>query len=262
VGALVFQDRGGVKGEDRTFRSAIDLARTTHADPRCLASCAVVSGLVSSIMRNEHAHLLDPRTSAADTDTWIKALIERSISFLNTRFPLCSLSSAHSSELYSHAFANTLDDLHLDDSASIGYTYKALGAGVWSLREALKMVRERIAAPQIFEYVITKITMAAGDADTNAAVAGPIVGALLGYRGLPTHWKEGLAHCEWLVEKSDAAAYLLGVYDAEEGNAGFVYEQVKDDDTLVDGGKHIGSDQVQKMFRENEERVARALQMK
>jgi hypothetical protein len=208
-------------------------------------------------MRNEHAHLLDPEASAEQTDQWIRTLISQNILMLNTHIPMCSLSEPHVSELYTHAFPATLEELRLDDPTTIGYTYKAFGAGIWALREALKMIRERAPAPQIFEYVITKITMASGDADTNAAVAGPIVGALLGYRGLPSHWKEGLAHCQWLVEKSDAAAYMIGVYSGEEGKVGYAYDYEKDDDTLVDGGKPIASAQIDEMFRENEERCLR-----
>jgi len=32
-------------------------------------------------------------------------------------------------------FAKSLDDLKLDEAGKIGYTYKCLGAGFWSLRQ-------------------------------------------------------------------------------------------------------------------------------
>lgn len=32
-------------------------------------------------------------------------------------------------------FAKSLDDLQLDEAGKIGYTYKCLGAGFWSLRQ-------------------------------------------------------------------------------------------------------------------------------
>ena len=32
-------------------------------------------------------------------------------------------------------YAKSLDDLNLDEAGKIGYTYKCLGAGFWSLRQ-------------------------------------------------------------------------------------------------------------------------------
>lgn len=32
-------------------------------------------------------------------------------------------------------FAKSLEDLQLDQRGKIGYTYKCLGAGIWSLRQ-------------------------------------------------------------------------------------------------------------------------------
>jgi len=75
--------------------------------------------------------------------------------------------------------------------------------------------------------------MAGGDADTNCAVAGSLLGAYLGVEALPSHWIDGLAHREWLEQKGEAAASLL-----LGPNSGFsAYDWESDDDTLVDGGK-------------------------
>ena len=76
--------------------------------------------------------------------------------------------------------------------------------------------------------------MAGGDADTNCAVAGSLLGAYLGVEALPAQWLNGLARREWLERKVEAAASLL----LGPNSAGFpAYNWESDEDTLVDGGK-------------------------
>ena len=49
IGCLLFPDADGVSGIERSMSSAIQIAATTHADPRCLISCAIVSGAVAAV---------------------------------------------------------------------------------------------------------------------------------------------------------------------------------------------------------------------
>lgn len=125
-------------------------------------------------------------------------------------------------------------DPNLATSSSIGYTYKCLASGVWALRKALPPVGGEGPKPAVvFERLITQLTMAGGDSDTNCAVAGSLLGALFGYDGLPSHWKQGLKHHEWLVAKADAAAsFILG-----DSVTGIPYDYESDSDNLIDGGK-------------------------
>lgn len=82
----------------------------------------------------------------------------------------------------------------------------------------------------VFERVLTELTMAGGDADTNGAVAGSLLGSLLGYSNLTTSWVEDLKYCDWLLAKADAATYLI----LGEGKP---YDYENDTDTLFDAGK-------------------------
>lgn len=47
---------------------------------------------------------------------------------------------------------------------------------------------------------------------------------------LPRHWLGSLFNTDWLLSKTDAACYLLGVYDV-------AYDYEADVDNLIDGGK-------------------------
>ena len=48
---------------------------------------------------------------------------------------------------------------------------------------------------------ILKIILSGGDADTNAAVAGAILGAKFGINQVPEEWKDGLLYASMLHNK-------------------------------------------------------------
>lgn len=63
---------------------------------------------------------------------------------------------------------------------------------------------------QLFEEVTVDLMMEGGDADTNTAVACALLCAYVGYAKLPSHWKLGLAHKDWLLFKSLRLAVVSG----------------------------------------------------
>lgn len=70
-----------------------------------------------------------------------------------------------------------------------------------------------LAAETVFEELMVDLTMEGGDADTNGAAAGALLGAYLGYAKLPSHWTLGLAHKEWLIEKTRRLSIASGVIE-------------------------------------------------
>lgn len=120
--------------------------------------------------------------------------------------------------------------LNLLAFSSIGYTYKCLATGVWALRQGVIATQNRAHGPSVFEKVITELTMAGGDADTNGAVAGSLLGAYLGYSNLTEIWTKELKHCGFLLSKADAATYLIL-------GEGAPYDYKNDTDNLFDAGK-------------------------
>ncbi|CAG7850575.1 SubName: Full=Related to ADP-ribosylglycohydrolase, putative-Aspergillus flavus {ECO:0000313/EMBL:CCA69891.1} [Serendipita indica DSM 11827] len=215
VGALFFKDA------QILYSTAINVAATTHADPRCLVSCTIASALVAGIIRDE-----------VKNDEDIRRIIEEAIQQIQTRE--VPLSTEHLNELRDIVWKETIAELELDERRSIGYTYKCLASGVWALRQGLKAIQHPGETngdiSTVFERVITDLTMAAGDSDTNCAVAGSILGALVGYSRLTSSWIQDLKHHDWLVAKADAATYLLI-------GEGVEYDPSADKDNLVDGGK-------------------------
>ena len=88
------------------------------------------------------------------------------------------------------AYHEGLDSLCLDDEKSMGYTLRTLGAALWAYWHATS-----------YKEGILKIVLSGGDADTNAAVAGAILGAKLGIDQIPEEWKSGLLYASMLHNK-------------------------------------------------------------
>jgi len=62
--------------------------------------------------------------------------------------------------------------------------------------------------------MMTKLVLEAGDADTNGAVAGAMMGCQVGYEALPKEWKDKLLEKDWLEEKVQRLFGLMGLGDA------------------------------------------------
>jgi ADP-ribosylglycohydrolase len=95
----------------------------------------------------------------------------------------------------------------------MGYTFKTLGAGFYALRQAINRSNASIAPQVNFRNSIEEIIWEGGDADTNAAVAGALVGAYLGAMAIPESWRrdlhpqdkavlqEAMEHCEQVAQR-------------------------------------------------------------
>jgi len=98
-------------------------------------------------------------------------------------------------------FVDSLEDLSLggtgEPGSNIGYVYKALGCAAWAIKQPS------------FREAITKIVQQGGDSDTNAAIAGSLLGCHLGYTGIPPEWIAGLKHREWLEKKVELLCHKI-----------------------------------------------------
>ncbi len=147
---------------ERVADNAAAACRVTHYDPRCVASCITVSLAIRALV-------IDP---SCDRGALVAALSRAACRF----DPRCA-------EAFELAAQGDVGALGLDegmrpgDNGRIGYTLKALAAGLWAV----------LHAPD-FETGVSEVVMAGGDADSNAAVAGALLGARFGRAGIPTRW--------------------------------------------------------------------------
>ena len=175
----------------RVISDTTSAAQTTHADPRCVASAVAVSAAISNLVSSDPSAPYNERIEAA-----ITFALQSSKPFVDS----CPLEQQQ--EFATYFGATSLADLHLSDSRTAGYTFKALGAGFYALREAQR---------SSFLDIITEIILEAGDADTNAAVAGALLGALFGYRLLPAQWISQTRHHKWMNGKIKSFMDLYGI---------------------------------------------------
>lgn len=149
------------------------MCKTTHFDPRCIASCLAVCLAVSYLLKEDV------------NDDQIEELITRvqdeTIGIIGDRF------NEDDIKLF-RWFTNkqTPKDLELDEVGKIGYTYKCLASGFYGLRST-----------QSFEETLYEIIKYGGDADTNGAVCGTLYGARHGYQKLPIQWLRAMPNKKW-----------------------------------------------------------------
>lgn len=154
-------------------KHAADICRLTHADLRCVGSAIIVSQVVHALVyRNE----LLPLEELIETGRQYDERIEPYLLMVR---------------------GETLDALNLDDEA-MGYTLKTMAAGLWSVYHAGS-----------FEEGLLEVVNAGGDADTNGAVAGSLLGARFGYRDIPARYVDGLVRKDVLTRVSDALLNVL-----------------------------------------------------
>ncbi len=158
------------------------VCKITHYDPRCVGSCVLVCLTISSLLRGQDVETI-LQQSRIEAETYDHQVLEY-------------LDKAQES-----IEALDLDeglDPETDNFGQIGYTLKALGAGFWALKNA----------PSYKEGIL-RVIYEGGDADSNAAVAGAILGARFGFTQLPQKLVEGLAHKQALEDRIEQLMILL-----------------------------------------------------
>lgn len=190
--------------ESVVVETSASLCRTTHADPRCVVSCIIVALCVSRLLQGmdlEDGVAVDP---AALQNRIIGPAVVRARAYLEGH---CSQDISENESLAAlaahvevQAGERGLEQLHLDETGRIGYTFKCLGAGLWALRSETG-----------FRETLNNLISCAGDADTNATVAGALLGCRLGYSQLPHEWIKGMPYSSWLEAYVQKALFMLGL---------------------------------------------------
>ncbi|HVT78422.1 MAG TPA: ADP-ribosylglycohydrolase family protein [Acidimicrobiales bacterium] len=94
--------------------------------------------------------------------------------------------------------------LRLDDMVNHGPD-GLLGGGRGDARDALSLALAALLDPRPFTDTITDIAMLGGDTDTNAAIAGGLVGVRDGSDGIPAAWVEVLQYRDTFIAAADVA---------------------------------------------------------
>jgi len=151
----------------RIKQNAENICKLTHYDPRCIGSCVIASELINRLVGKGTMTTGEIIDLADKYDPSIK-------------------------EYVLLAQDEDISNLDLDEEDSIGYTLKTLGAGLWAYFNAVS-----------FKDGLLRVVNEGGDADTNGAVAGSILGAKFGRSGIPSEFIQGLARGNFLTQIAD-----------------------------------------------------------
>ncbi|KAI9322768.1 ADP-ribosylation/Crystallin J1 [Dichotomocladium elegans] len=105
---------------------------------------------------------------------------------------------------YCSALPKNIDSLHLDYDDD-HRTFKSLGVGIYAFSRQIHLGDET----ESFKDILMDIVMQGGDAGTNAAISGALLGVRLGYNHLPSEWVIGLKRWEWLEDRLEEFCHLL-----------------------------------------------------
>jgi len=163
-------------------------ASVTHADPRCKACCVALAYLISRIFQGVTSDTLEARKGELSSAACVAGE---------------QLDGGDIDELWRNMNIEESGLSGLDlGGDGIGYTYKPLGAACWAYAHC-----------ESFKDAISAIVMEAGDADSNATVAGALLGAKLGYQQLPFDWLQEIPDLQrnWMEKKVKACFGMLGL---------------------------------------------------
>ncbi|QYB17682.1 ADP-ribose glycohydrolase [Pacmanvirus S19] len=180
---------------------AVYLSLITHADPRCVLSCVFQSMLINHLVYKE-------MKTEKDIDSILTTAIANSRKYIDAYKKLASGQTEQKSNEFTideelsywvqTAYTKNISELKLDEMVKVGYVFKSLACSVYTL-QVIKVAVKNNSVPS-FKKVIHKIASECGDADTNCAVAGAVLGSYLGYNLLPKEWLNALPNKKWLDE--------------------------------------------------------------
>jgi ADP-ribosyl-[dinitrogen reductase] hydrolase len=135
-------------------KAAHDATAITHFDPRCTQGAVAIAAAVASLLNG------GPAIEAALAA--VRAMPKPEPEIL---------------EAVSASTRRALDDIPIRAEKAIGYTVTCTAAGFWAVAQKAPL-----------EETLLAVVNAAGDADTNGAVAGALLGARDGLPAIPPRW--------------------------------------------------------------------------
>lgn len=148
--------------------NTVRICRTTHSDPRCVASCVLVTSVVSYMLQGKF-----------DLDSYktVDEMIHKAVT-MATKY-LCD--KDHVNDFLTYCNMTDVKSLNAREPLNMSYTFKAMAAGLIGLRSQMS-----------FKSFIMKLILEGGDSNSNGCVAGALLGCKVGYSHLPQDWVQGL----------------------------------------------------------------------
>lgn len=141
-----------VRDRDRRIRESIEISAITHDDPRCTASCAAYNEMAAALLAGA-----EPADAVQVADPTVREAVE-----LGRQIELAEVAATGVVGLPDQARGYVLDSLSLAVAA--------------------------VLDPRPFPEVLVDIIRVGHDTDTNAAIAGGLLGVRDGVAAIPDRW--------------------------------------------------------------------------
>jgi ADP-ribosyl-[dinitrogen reductase] hydrolase len=156
-----------------------ETCRLTHPDPRCECSCVAVNTAIASLVAGRRSAIEDARSAVRGRSPELDAALE-------------------------HALEVPVNDMRVDGPDQ-GYTIVTT-----------QIAFAALASGKPFEDALIEVVSKGGDADTNGAVAGALLGARDGYRAISARWRDGLLNRDRIVAVADELWRLTAVPNIQD----------------------------------------------
>ncbi len=152
-------------------RATVTDSQLTHADPRCVLACAALNGAIAAAVRGE-------ASSAEEAFAAARADVQRACTLLPGDPEDATARAAIESDLDA-AFALSpalyTEQLHMHRMQGF-------------VRVALRLAFFELASRRPFADALMNVVNRGGDADTNGAITGALLGAFQGEAAIPEEW--------------------------------------------------------------------------
>jgi ADP-ribosylglycohydrolase len=165
-----------VTDRDRRLRESVEISAITHDDPRCTSACAAYNEVAAALLAGAEPTDSVAEGAAAATHPDVTAAI------------------AYGRRLRPAMIAITGETFFTDDAA--GFVLDSLSLAVAAVLD-----------PRPLDEVLVDIVRVGNDTDTNAAIAGGLLGVRDGAGAIPARW---VARLQFAGEFRDAAERLAG----------------------------------------------------
>ncbi|KAK6995049.1 hypothetical protein BgiMline_011698 [Biomphalaria glabrata] len=168
--------------------NAVRICRTTHADNKCVASCVLISLLVALQLQGKLIDLENKLSLNED--------------HLDLAFKMAATHLSDAAEIQDFMELKNYKSLSsLNTKTAMSHTYLPVKAALIALHWTGD-----------FRSCIAALTRLAGDSNSNACVAGAILGCCWGYAKLPVVWVDNLRkkQVQWLNMRINHLLDIMG----------------------------------------------------
>lgn len=193
VGCFKFWDLNTV------IKNALNFSCVTHYNDICAVSVLAISLLIAKNIQRSAAKDRSNYTEEKMTSEEIDATIDEAFDIVAKEFSSNFDVQANKTEMMTYLKAKDFETLRLSGRQT-GYVLRAAGAAILTLRKGMNFVE-----------AMTEIIRWAGDADSNAAVVGGVIGAVVGFSGIPTDISKYLFTGHWQYVEFERMCDVMGI---------------------------------------------------